>query len=341
MIDIEGSALSAEEHKRLQDPRVGGVILFSRNYEGRDQLHALTTEIHDARTPSLLVAVDQEGGRIQRFRADFTTLPAARRLGHEYEIDPIKARRYAELSGWLMAAELREVGIDLSFAPVVDLDWGLSEVIGDRALHRDPEVVASLALAYMHGMHRAGMAAVAKHFPGHGAVTADSHRELPVDHRLGEDLEPDLRPYRRMIDNGLLAVMVAHVRYPEVDRRIASVSPYWLKTELRRNLGFAGVIFSDDLDMSAMREVGPMPKRVSASLDAGADMVLICNNTDAVAEVLELPEDIGNPASQARLVTLRPHKADWQGQLRDSSAWRDAVRLLAAADARPELHLDG
>ena len=342
MIDVAGLSLEVEEIEQLRDPRIGGVILFSRNFEDIGQVTALVAAIHDIRSPQLLVAVDQEGGRVQRFRNGFTELPAARWLGHRYELDVAESKRLARLAGWLMAAELRDVGIDLSFAPVVDLDLGLSEVIGDRAIHRDPEVVASLAIAYMFGMRDAGMAAVAKHFPGHGAVVPDSHLELPEDQRTLEDMTDDLVPYKGLIVNGLQGVMVAHVRYPRVDRRIASLSPYWLQTELRQNLGYTGVIFSDDLNMAAVRGIGDMPARVKSALDAGSDMALICNNPGAVAETLNELDALQNPVGQGRLVALRPHVPAWAGSmLRDTDQWKKAVDVLAQADEPPPLKLDG
>ena len=342
MVDVAGLSLTAAESGRLRDSRVGGVILFSRNFESMAQLKDLVAAIHAVRKPRLLVAVDQEGGRVQRFREGFSRLPPARWLGRQYEIDADESRRLARLSGWLMAAELREVGIDLSFAPVVDLDLNLSEVIGDRAIHKDPEIVATLAIAYMHGMHDAGMMAIAKHFPGHSGVTADSHLELPEDHRAINAMIDDLTPYQRLIDNGLPGVMVAHVKYPQVDRRIASLSPYWLQTELRRNLGFTGAIFSDDLNMSAVLGIGDMPGRVTRTLDAGADMALICNNPDGVAQTLDALGDFGNPASQARLVAMRPHAASASARaLRQTDEWNNAVSRLAEAAEIPPLELDG
>jgi beta-N-acetylhexosaminidase len=342
MIDIAGLSLTAEEVEQLEDRRVGGVILFSRNFEDVDQVKALVSAIHGIRSPQLLVAVDQEGGRVQRFRNGFSKLPTGRWLGHRYEMDAAGSKQLARLAGWLMAAELRDVGIDLSFAPVVDLDLGLSEVIGDRAIHKDAEVVASLAIAYMIGMREAGMAAVAKHFPGHGAVVPDSHLELPEDHRSFEDMADDLVPYKGLIVNGLQGVMVAHVRYPRVDRRIASLSPYWLRTELRQSLGFMGAVFSDDLNMAAVEQIGDMPERVRQTLDAGSDMALICNNPGAVVQTLDELGDLQNPVGQGRLASLRPRNPTWAGSaLRDTDQWKKAIVMLTEADEPPMLHLDG
>lgn len=342
MIDVEGLQLTAAETEKLRDPRIGGVILFSRNFASTEQLKDLTRSIHAARTPGLLIAVDQEGGRVQRFRDGFTELPSARLLGRQYDLDRNSARRLANACGWTMAAELLDSGIDVSFAPVVDLDLGFSDVIGDRAFHRDPEAVASLATAFMQGMRDAGMMAVAKHFPGHGAVIADSHHELPEDHRDYDELADDLLPYGRLIANGLHGVMMAHVRYPAIDRRIASLSPYWLQTELRRKLGFTGVIFSDDLSMSAAASAGDMPARVNEALSAGADMALICNDPDAVDRTLAEAGSLDNPASQARLVSMRPHPLPWHGMpLRGTEAWETAVARVAEAHEPPPFTLDG
>ncbi len=342
MIDVAGQALTPDEVDRLKDSRIGGVILFTRNYDNWEQMKALVAAIHAVRTPSLLVAVDQEGGRIQRFREGFTALPPARWLGHQYDIDPDKAKQLARICGWIMAAELLEVGIDISFAPVVDLDLGLSDVIGDRAFHKEPDIVATLADSYMGGMREAGMVAVAKHFPGHGAVIADSHLELPEDHRHQDDMDDDLLPYRRLIANGLSGVMMAHVRYPEIDRRIASMSPFWMQTALRYDLAFRGAIFSDDLNMSATIEMGNMSERVLQTLQAGADMAIICNNPDAVVESLAELDEIGDPVSQARLVALRPQVVPVKNQvLRETETWRTAVNELTDAAGRPSLKLDG
>lgn len=342
MIDVEGLQLTAVEIEQLCDPRVGGVILFSRNFSSIEQLKELTRAIHAVRTPGLLVAIDQEGGRVQRFRDGFTEIPAARLLGHQYDLDKNSGRRLAGVCGWIMAAELLDAGVDISFAPVVDLDLGLSDVIGDRAFHSDPDAVASMATAFVQGMRDAGMMAVAKHFPGHGAVVADSHVELPEDHRNTDELADDLLPYGRLIANGLHGIMMAHVRYPAIDRRIASLSPYWQQTELRRKLGFTGVIFSDDLNMSAMEAVGDMAARVSETLTAGADMALICNNPEAVEQTLAAVDLLENPASQARLVSMRPHPLPWQGQpLRQTDEWQRAVARVAKSHQPPPFTLDG
>jgi len=219
MVDVAGKSLTPEDRELLRHPLVGSVILFTRNYEDPQQLAALVNDIRMLRTPPLLVAVDHEGGRVQRFRNGFSVLPPARRIGLEYNLDAKQGLQMARAMGWLMAAELRSFGVDFSFAPCVDLDYGVSEIIGDRAYHADAETVSKLALATMQGMKQAGMAATAKHFPGHGAVVADSHLALPVDRRDLPDLAADMLPYRRLIPNELAAVMMGHVLFPAVDRR--------------------------------------------------------------------------------------------------------------------------
>lgn len=342
MIDVQGLRLTPGEAGRLRDPLVGGVILFSRNFRDRDQVQELIVEIRAVRHPSPLIAVDQEGGRVQRFREGFTALPPLRRLGREYDLDPDRARHLAFTCAWIMAAELVDVGVDFSFAPCIDIDWGVSEIIGDRALHGDPEAVASLALSFMQGMRAAGMAAVAKHFPGHGAVVADSHLELPEDRRSYVEIQEDIAPYRRLIDHGLPGIMVAHVRYPRVDARIASLSPAWLQRELRANLGFGGVIFSDDLNMAGAAVAGTVPERVRQTLEAGSDMALVCNNPNAAAEALADLAGFHNPASHARLVAMRARAAAAPaGTLRDQPGWQRATAQLAAALGQPPLELHG
>ncbi|MBL8201963.1 MAG: beta-N-acetylhexosaminidase [Chromatiales bacterium] len=349
MVDVAGLALTAEERVRLGDPLVGGVILFSRNYQDRDQVRDLVAEIRAVRSPHLLVAVDQEGGRVQRFREGFYRLPPLRWLGHQYDLDNDRGRRLAQTCGWLMAAEVLDAGVDFSFAPVVDLDYGTSEVIGDRSFHRDPEVVGELASAYILGMHKAGMIAVAKHFPGHGYVVADSHLDLPVDPRTQSALYDDLQPFGRLIRQGVNGVMVAHVRYPQLDGEVASLSPYWLRTVLRDELGFGGVIFSDDLSMKALASEGDMPERARRALGAGADMALVCNDpaaADATLEALRQYSDpVGQPVSQSRLITLRRRApigvelAATGGEFRGTLAWEQAVTVLDEAQARPGLTL--
>ena len=261
MIDIVGSELSSLDRERLNHPLVGGVILFTRNFSSPNQLKRLCAELHALRTPRLLLAVDHEGGRVQRFRSGFTRLPAMRRCGELWEKDRAAALAAARAIGFVLAAELRAQGIDLSFTPVLDLDYGSSEVIGDRAFHRDPLIVAELADALIEGLRQAGMAACGKHFPGHGYVTADSHVAIPVDQRSRAGLADDMQPYRSL---RLDAVMPAHVIYPQIDGRPAGFSPVWLKI-LREEFNFDGVIFSDDLSMQGASVAGGIVERAQAA----------------------------------------------------------------------------
>ena len=341
MLDIEGTALTQEDRELLRHPNVGGVILFARNYESPEQLRRLTREIHALRHPELVIAVDQEGGRVQRFRTGFTPLPPMHMLGRQYDMNREQALQLAQNCGWLMAAELRAAGVDLSFAPVLDLDYGLSEVIGDRAFHRDPEAVARLAGRFMAGMHDAGMASVGKHFPGHGGVVADSHHALPEDRRGYSELLDDLRPYELLIAEGLAGVMVAHVVYSRLDRMPAGFSRWWLRTELRVRLRFQGAIFSDDLSMAGAAFAGTPVARAALALEAGCDVVLVCNDRPAAAAVVESLGDWYEPASHLRLTRLRG-RAGATAPLEGSAQWRraaDAVRDFE--EGRPRLVLEG
>ena len=342
MIDLAGTEVSAEERELLRHPLVGGVILFARNYVDRPQLTALTRAIHAERSPPLIVAVDQEGGRVQRFRAGFSPLPPARRIGREFDLDARSAVALARSIGWLMAAELRAHGVDISFAPCVDLDLGVSEVIGDRAFHADPEAVSQLALGWMHGMRAAGMAATAKHFPGHGAVVADSHLTLPVDRRPLPDLRPDLAPYRRLIANGLPAIMVAHLLFPAVDSAPASLSARWIRDVLRGELGFQGVVFADDLSMGAAASAyGDVVARARRALAAGCDMLPVCNQRASVLELLERLDVEPEPASSLRLVRLHGRSgAPGRAALEATPEWARAREMLARVGAAPDLTLD-
>ena len=339
MVDIAGTELSASDRVVLRHPLVGSVILFSRNYRDRAQLAALTASIRALRSPALLIAVDHEGGRVQRFREQFTRLPAVRQIGRRLDGDRREALDLAQAAGWLMAAELRSVGVDFSFAPCVDLDVGVSEIIGDRAWHREPDAVGALACAYMTGMREAGMAATAKHFPGHGAVTADSHVALPVDRRSFADLEPDIRPYRALIANLLPAVMAAHVVFPQVDALPASLSRHWLTGVLRGELGFHGCVFADDLTMAGAAAFGDIAARARLAAAAGCDVLPVCNDREAVLALLDvLDPALVSPASQARLVHLRG-RGDWPRDLGADLRWVETVARVAALDQPPPLVL--
>ncbi|HQR61343.1 MAG TPA: beta-N-acetylhexosaminidase [Methylophilaceae bacterium] len=312
MLDIEGTELNADDVRRLQHPLVGGVILFARNYQSPVQLKALTAAIHAVRQPPLLIAVDHEGGRVQRFREGFTRIPAMRELGRIWDSNPKRARQLAEAAGWVLAAELRAYGVDFSFTPVLDIDFGNSQVIGDRAFHRKTEAIAELAHALMNGLKRGGMAAVGKHFPGHGHVAADSHVDIPVDERLFSQIEQDdLVPFRRLIDDGMVALMPAHVIYPKVDEHPAGFSRIWLQQVLRKHLGFQGIIFSDDLAMEGAVVAGSVTQRAEAALNAGCDVVLICNRPDLADELLQNLKWKISGISLARLARMhgRQHPA--------------------------------
>ena len=304
MIDLEGVALAAAEADLLRHPAVGGVILFSRNYRSPGQVRGLVAAIRSAAGRPLLVAIDQEGGRVQRMRSGFTALPPARVLGEVHDSDPGRARELARARGRLLALELDAVGIDFSFAPVVDVDYGKSSVIGDRALHGDPEVVSDLGAAFVRGAASAGMACVAKHFPGHGWVVADSHVEMPVDDRDYAALVADLAPFERLIGAGVGAVMTAHVQYPAVDDVAPCYSQRWMREELRRRLGFSGAIFADDLSMHGAARAGDLGQRVAACLAAGCDMLPVCNDAGGVRELLGDWRYGARPGSAARLAGL-------------------------------------
>ena len=322
MIDIAGTSLSQLDRERLRHPLVGGMILFSRNYQSPDQLAALCADIHALRTPPLLIAVDHEGGRVQRFRGQFTRLPAMRRLGQWWDRQPAAAEAAARAIGFVLAAELRACGVDLSFTPVLDLDYGASAVIGDRALHRDPRAVSALATALNAGLRRAGMAACGKHFPGHGYVAADSHVAIPVDGRTLQEMDDDLLPYRQV---ELDAVMPAHVIYPCLDAQPAGFSRYWLG-KLRRELCFDGVIFSDDLSMQGASVAGDIVARAEVAWAAGCDMLLVCNAPEAVGELLARWRPIPVQRRRQRVLRLMPQQA----LPRDEDLYREGRAAIAA-----------
>ncbi|NHC07617.1 beta-N-acetylhexosaminidase [Azonexus fungiphilus] len=322
MIDIAGTELTDLDRERLCHRLVGGIILFTRNYRDRAQLTALCDEIHALREPRLLIAVDHEGGRVQRFREGFTRLPPMRALGQLHDSDSVAALAAARAAGFVLAAELRACGVDYSFTPVLDLDYGPSRVIGDRAFHRDPAVVVALAGALGEGLKAGGMGTCGKHFPGHGYVIPDSHVELPVDDRPLAAMADDLRPYREL---ALDAVMAAHVIYECFDCNTAVFSNKWI-TYLRNDLKFDGVIFTDDLSMAGAGVVGDMLARVQTAWAAGCDMLLVCNAPDAVAQVLAGWQPEIDARRSERVARLLP--ADTR-RYADPHVYREALQALA------------
>lgn len=331
MLDVVGTVLDAHDIARIRHPLTGGVILFARNWKDRAQLVALTTAIHAAR-PGVLIAVDHEGGRVQRFRTDgFTVLPAMRRLGQLWDVDAQAASRAATDVGFVLAAELRACGVDLSFTPVLDLEHGESGVIGDRAFHRDPAVVTQLAKSLNHGLLLAGMANCGKHFPGHGYVKADSHVAIPVDERdVDAIVGDDAKPYH-WLGLGLSAVMPAHVIYPQFDAAPAGFSKKWLSL-LRHEMGFEGVIFSDDLSMEGASIAGDVVAGATAALQAGCDMVLICNRPDMADQLLAgLDPALASAASAARITALIPSGSPMQWvAMQADGRYQSALRTIAS-----------
>lgn len=330
MLDIDGVELSSEDKEILQHPLVGGVILFTRNYESVEQVTRLISSIHKLREPHLLVAVDHEGGRVQRFTDEFTRLPAARRAGELFDHNHHKAKQLAQHIGWLMASELRSVGADFSFAPVLDIDYQQCQVIGDRAFHHNPDVVYELAYSYIKGMNQAGMAAVGKHFPGHGGVKEDSHIDIPVDDRDYDVIyHNDIKPYRLLIQQSLSAIMPAHVIYPKIDPLPAGFSTRWLKDVLRKQLHFQGVIFSDDLDMQGASVVGSAySDRARAAIDAGCDMVLVCNNRPNAIDVLDNFGEFNNPVTSTRLARMHGRHTVTRHELNKDPQWHAASEAI-------------
>ncbi|MDO7710153.1 MAG: beta-N-acetylhexosaminidase [Pseudomonadota bacterium] len=340
MVDVLGLELSEQERDILRHPLVGGVILFSRNYESPEQVTALTASIRALRDPHLIISVDHEGGRVQRFRKGFTRLPPIGALGKHYMQHPQQTLEYAEKTGWLMAAELRSVGVDFSFAPVLDLDYGVSEIIGDRAFHRDPEAVASMAYAYIQGMKRAWMPAVGKHFPGHGAVKVDSHLGLPVDSRHFEDMiQADILPFSRLCQTELAGIMPAHIVYEQSDSLPAGFSPFWIKEILRDRLGFQGAVLSDDLSMEGAAVMGNSLERTEAALDAGCDMVLVCNKPESVIQVIDGLKVKDDALRHMRLVRLHGRHGMERDELFASQQWKEAANTVLRYAPDPEREL--
>jgi len=316
MLNVEGIELSAEDRELLLQPCVGGVILFERNYESPSQLTDLVSSIRELRDPKLLVAVDQEGGRVQRFRDGFTVLPAASKIGEIYSCEPLRALELARGLGWLLASELRCFCIDFSFAPVLDLRKHHIGAIGERAFHEEPVSVASLAKAEIEGLADAGMIGVGKHFPGHGSVSLDSHHVTPVDEREFDVVaQTDLLVFERMIRHGLAAIMSSHIIFPRIDSALVTCSRRWMSDILRGHLRFEGVIFSDDLSMRGARQAGDLVIRCEAALHAGCDMILVCNDRRGAIEVVDRLEWISNAGVCGRLEGMRGRGAVTREQL--------------------------
>jgi len=327
MVDVGGLELTPDDVERLQHPQVGGVILFARNFAAPLQLIQLTHSIRELRTPALVIAVDHEGGRVQRFRHGFTPIPAMRELGRLFDRDPAQGIAAARGCGFVMGSELQAHGVDFSFAPVLDVDYGESGVIGDRALHADPNVIAVLAEALQAGLNASGMMSVGKHFPGHGYVRADSHHEVPIDDRtLTEITARDLVPFQRLARSGMGGIMPAHVIYPKVDSKPAGFSAVWLQRILREKIGFEGLIFSDDLMMEGASTAGGVVARANAALNAGCDMALLCNDPRSADSLLEgLERRAVAPTLARRLDKMR-------GKSISSAALKANAAYLAAAE---------
>jgi len=328
MLDVDGLALTEEDKQLLASPQVGGLILFGRNYDNSEQLQRLVAEIRAVK-PEILIAVDQEGGRVQRLREGFFRLPPMGMFQQLYQQDTEVALESAQACGWLMAAEVLAQDIDISFAPVLDVDFGLSEIIGDRSFSQCPQEVTALAGSFISGMHKAGMAATGKHFPGHGGVEADSHVAIPVDERSIDDIrEQDLLPFCQLAQSGLDAVMPAHVIYKNIDDAPAGFSKFWLQQVLRSELQFDGVIFSDDLSMEGATVAGSFSERAEAALAAGCDMVLVCNNRAAAIEVEQFLAEQGHSGSD-RLQKMRKRNSWTWTQLQEEPMYQVAKTRIA------------
>ena len=337
MADIAAHTLSDDDRQRLLDPAIGGVILFRRNYQSPSQLAELCRQIKALRQPELIIAVDHEGGRVQRFIHGFTRLPAMRMLGEIWDAQsPAAAQSAAEQIGWVLATELVACGIDLSFTPVLDLDWGQCAVIGNRSFHRQPETVIALALALQRGLNRGGMKTCGKHFPGHGFVEGDSHLTLPCDERTWDALQADIAPFAALAAQGMAAVMPAHVVYQNIDPQPAGFSAYWLQTVLREQLRFDGVIFSDDMTMEGAVSAGSISQRCQLAFAAGCDIALVCNRPDLVDELRAdfIPPE--NPRLAERWQNMAASQTPQQAQATLQTSEFQAAQRLTAQLAQPQ-----
>ena len=321
MLDVEGLTLTQHEKEKINHPNTGAVILFSRNYQNPEQVTDLINSIRSARNGNILIAVDQEGGRVQRFQQGFTRLPPASSYAQTPEL--------AQSAGWLMAAELLAVGVDFSFAPVLDIDCGVSEIIGNRSFSTDPTLATRLSSLFRKGMNEAGMAATGKHFPGHGAVALDSHLTLPVDERdLDSIRAKDLVPFKQLIAEGLEGIMPAHVVYPKVDPNPAGFSPLRIQQILRKELNFNGTVFSDDLSMEGAASVGDFPERARLAQQAGCDMILVCNNPTAAEQVLDALPVTEDPVREQRLNRMQGRPQMNRAQLMNTEKWHQISDIV-------------
>jgi len=329
MLDVLGTSLTSEDKELLEHPLVGGLILFTRNFESVEQLSDLNNQIRKAAGDNILIAVDHEGGRVQRFREGFSLIPAMGSLLEKTQQDFNKAKELAEHCGYVMATEVQACNIDISFAPVLDVN-GISEVIGDRAFDSKPEPVIHLANAFIDGMHLAGMKATGKHFPGHGSVKADSHIAIPIDYRSKSDIESlDILPFKHLIKaNKIDALMPAHIIFPEIDSESVGFSSYWLQDILRKQLGFNGVIFSDDLSMEGASCVGGYVERAEAAQQAGCDMLLLCNNRDGCISVIDNANINLDKVSNQRIERLLKNTQTSFSQLGQNIKWQESLRFI-------------
>ena len=321
MIDISGTTLSQYDNEKIAHPNTGAIILFARNYAEPKQVAELCQQIKDARNGPILIAVDQEGGRVQRFQNGFTRLPPVATYAETQAV--------TEDAGWLMAAELLVLGVDFSFAPVLDIDCGVSQIIGNRSFSEDPELACQLASTFSKGMRSAGMAATGKHFPGHGAVALDSHLALPVDERDFDSLwQKDILPFKQLIEEGLEGIMPAHVVYPTIDELPAGFSAIWINEILRTQLGFNGAVFSDDLSMEGAACVGDYNERARLARQAGCDMMLVCNNESAAEQVLEATPIEHSPLREQRLLAMLGTSKLTAQELKNSTRWQTVSQQL-------------
>ena len=306
IVSIEGKKLSEDDRHTLRHDAIGGVILFSENYEDREQLMELVRSIKKVKSPELIVCVDQEGGRVQRFRQGFYKLPSFNELGKIYDRTKEEGLRASFLAAQVNALELMDVGIDFSFSPVIDIDHGLSDIIGDRSFHSIPEIVTELSDSYINGLKSIGMKAVVKHFPGHGGVMLDSHIDKPIDERFLDDLDNDLMPFQSLFKKDVSAIMTAHICFPNIDSSMVTFSEYWLSDLLRQKFQFQGLVFSDDLSMGATEEIGLMEERINLALSSGCDVVICCHMKDQMNLIIESVQSNYRKSFDSKLEVMRP-----------------------------------